>query len=227
MGKLAGVASVAFDCKLATVRMAGDATLQEKEVRAAIESLGYKPGTFSAQEPPTLPVLLARVAATAASAPASAAPSPSFDAAALARIEAAVARAVALPSSLESGSDGRVFVRLASESKLDVAAIEARLRRELREQRIELVELTAARWRTTTTRYAVKLRSADGGAALAALAALPQVCGVLRHADGASFTLFTREPCANLAARVRETLLEQRLELASIEAAPAPVEERR
>ena len=61
---------------------------------------------------------------------------------------------------------------------------------------------------------------ADAEAHATARAAIERIGNVLaaipRH-DGGSFVVFTREPCANLEARLREALRAAGLELAGIE----------
>ena len=56
MGKLAGVGDVTFDCKTATIRMKGEATLDKAAVEKALTGAGCKIGEFTARERPSFAV---------------------------------------------------------------------------------------------------------------------------------------------------------------------------
>ncbi len=219
MTKLAGVADLAFDCKSATIRMAGAATLEEKVVRAAIEGAGFKTGTFAAQARPMLPVLRVRVVRNAN------APGGGGAAAvdATEPLGKAIGSAVSRPLKTDVGADGWVIVRLLDAPLPDLAALKPLLKRELAAIGLELATLETEQWPATADRAVVELRRRVGAkgelattAALAErLAALPQACAVLPHADGTSFTVFTREPCANLVARAGEQVASLGYEVAA------------
>jgi hypothetical protein len=206
LSALKGVSTVAFDCKVATLTMAAGSTLTEKEVVGALKTAGFESQDFAANALPMSPVVVARLATKG----------DRFDAALSAKVEAALARA--LPKRLECivAADGQLIARLPVDAKLDVAATTEALKRELAPLEVELKSLTDERWPATATRAVVVVKRAHEGSA-GAIASLPHVLAVLPRDDGKSFVLFTREPCANLADRVREKFAPLSIELDSVE----------
>jgi len=201
-----GVATVAFDCKVATLTAAAGATLAEKDVVGALKAAGFEGQEFAANASPTTPVVVARLATKG----------DRFDAALGTKVEAAVARV--LPKQLDGfvAADGQLIARLPADAKLDVAATTEALRRELAPLDVELRTLTDERWPATVARAVVLVKRAHDGAA-AAIASLPHALAVLPRPDGRSFVVFTKEPCANLADRVREKFAPLAIELESVE----------
>lgn len=197
---------VAFDCKVATLTAAAGATLLEKDVVGALKTAGFESSDFAANAPPTTPVVVAKLATKG----------DRFDAALGAKVEAALARA--LPTRLECvvAADGQLIARLPADAKLDVAATTEALRRELEPLRVELKSLEDARWPATAARAVVVVKTAHAKAA-EAIASLSHALAVLPRDDGKSFVVFTKEPCANLADRVREKFAPLSIELESVE----------
>lgn len=205
MTGLKGVATVAFDCKVATLTMSAGATLAEKEVVDALKTAGFEAQEFAANAPLTTPVVVARLATQG----------DRFDDPLGAKVVAALERALPKRLDLVVAADGQLIARLPADAKLDVAATTEALRRELEPLKVEVKSLEDARWPATAARSVILAKRPHEKAA-AAIASLPHVLSVLPRADGRSWVVFTKEPCANLADRVREQFAPLSLELEAV-----------
>ncbi|HET6165169.1 MAG TPA: hypothetical protein VFG37_15975 [Planctomycetota bacterium] len=205
MGKLAGVGDVAFDCKTATIRMKGEATLEKAAVETALTGAGCKMGEFTARERPTFAVVTV----------------------ALKSIDAKEASAATLTQELPRElpeltdvflePDGRATLLVREGKALDEAALKAALAK----RQLAAEGLATKRWPTSAARKVAVVKGMSGAAvpakARTAIESIGNVLAAIARPDGGSFVVFTREPCANLEARLREALGAAGLELAGIE----------
>lgn len=205
MGNLAGVGDVAFDCKTATIKMKGDATLEKSAVEKALAGAGCKIGEFTSRERPTFAVVTVTLKKIDANG--------DFGA----KLEQELPRELPALTEVFLEADGRATLHVREGKSLDEAALAAALAK----RQLAAEAFSTKRWPTSAARkVAVVNGMGDAAAHAAARAAIEGIGNVLaaipRH-DGGSFVVFTREPCANLEARLREALRAAGLELAGVE----------
>jgi hypothetical protein len=205
LGKLAGVGDVAFDCKTATIRMKGDATLEKAAVETALTGAGCKMGEFTARERPTFAVVTATLKTVDAKG------------ASAATLAQELPRELPELAEVLLEPDGRATLLVREGKVLDEAALKAALAK----RQLTAEGLATKRWPTSAARKVAVVKGMSGGAAQAkartAIESISNVLAALARADGGSFVVFTREPCANLEARLREALSAAGLELSGVE----------
>lgn len=205
MGKLAGVGDVTFDCKTATIKMKGEATLDKAAVEKALTGAGCKIGEFTARERPSFAV----VTGTLKTIDAKGAPG--------ATLEQELPRELPELTDLFLEPDGRATLLVREGKSLDEAALKVALAK----RQLAAEDLSTKRWPTSAARKVAVVKEMSGVAAQAkaraAIEAISNVLAAIARRDGGSFVVFTREPCANLEARLREALSAAGLELAGIE----------
>jgi hypothetical protein len=205
LGNLAGVGDVAFDCKTATIKMKGDATLDKAAVEKALAGAGCKIGEFTSRERPTFAVVTVTLKKLDA------------DGTSVALLEQELPRELPALAETFLEPDGRATLLVREGRSLDEAALGAALAK----RRLAAEGFSTKRWPTSAARkVAVVKGMADAAAhakARAAIEGIGNVLAAIPRNDGGSFVVFTREPCANLEARLREALRAAGLELAGIE----------
>jgi hypothetical protein len=199
------VGDVAFDCKTATIRMNGDATLEKAAVEKALTGAGCKIGEFTSRERPTFAVVTVTLKTIDAKG------------ALGATLEQELPRE--LPELAESflEPDGRATLLVREGKALDEATLAAALAK----RRLAAEGFSTKRWPTSAARKVAVVKAMDGVAARskarAAIEGIGNVLAAIPRHDGGSFVVFTREPCANLEAKLREALRAAGLELTGIE----------
>jgi len=188
---------VKFDCKTAEVTMKAGATLASDAAEKALKDAGFGMKEFSGGPPPSIAVARARIRTKKA------APPPA---------EAIVALAAELPRELSAigelfvEPDGRFTALVKKDAKLEVDKLAAALAR--RDLVVEGME--ALSWPQSAAGYMVTVRAAaEAGKRDSTRAAIEKIDNVLAafgDASGQSFVVYTREPCANLEARLRDAL---------------------
>lgn len=205
---------VAFDCKTATIRMKGVATLDKATVEKALTGAGCKIGEFTAGERPTFAVAtmtLKVVSATGTSGAAAGTTIP--DGPALATLEQELPRELPVLTELFVEPDGRATLLVREGKALDEAALKAALAK----RQLVAEGVATKRWPTSAAHKVAGVRGAPLEKARAAIEGIGNVVAAIARRDGVSFVVFTREPCANLEERLREALRAAGLELAALE----------
>lgn len=205
---------VAFDCKTATIRMKASATLDKATVEKALTGAGCKIGEFTAGERPTIAVVtltLKRIEATGASGAVAGTNLP--DAISLATLEQELPRELPALHELFVEADGRATLLVREGRSLEEKELTAALAR----RRLAAEGLATKRWPASAARKVALVKGPHPEKARAAIEGIGNVVAAIARRDGASFVVFTREPCANLEARLGEALRGAGLELAAVE----------
>lgn len=210
MGALAGVADVAFDCKTATVTMKPDGTLSSEQVEKALVGAGFGMKSFRGGPPPTVVVIRARIRTRDGAAPT---PDALAD---LARELPAAAELLLEPDGRltargrpdgkdETQEKGEEREKDGTAAKLDVASLTAAAAR----RGLVVEEGETLAWPRSATTYVATLRAPPAAAARGtvrdAIEAIESVLAAIERPDGA-WLVVTKEPCAELEARLRAAL---------------------
>jgi len=218
LGKLAGVGDVTFDCKTATIRMKGEATLDKAAVEKALTGAGCKIGEFTARERPSFAVVTVTLKEIGARGPSGASAGTSISGApSVAKLEQELPRELPELTDLFLESNGRATLLVREGRSLDEAALKAALAK----RQLAAEDLSTKRWPTSAARKVAVVKEMSGveahAKARAAIEGISNVLAAIARPDGGSFMVFTREPCANLESRLREALRAAGLDLAGIE----------
>jgi hypothetical protein len=219
LSPLKDVASVAFDCKSATIVMKPGAKLEKSAIEAALKNAGFGMGEMSEGARPTFVVVRAQVAAKSAGA---APNSPPPSAAALTALASELPRDLPAISDCFVEPDGRATLLVRDEAKGKVDA--ASLRAALEKRELVLAAFEERHWPKSAASYVATVRAADAATRLRASArpaieSIDNVTAALAdRADATRFVVFTTEPCANLEAKLRDALGKAKLELVKLEA---------
>ncbi len=208
MSTLKGIASLVFDCKTATISMTAGATLLEREVIEALKKAGFAGEGFTSGAPPTRSVVELEIELLARDA--------RFDQATCGALELQLAAALPAATEWRVGADGKARGRFAAppptatelEATLAKALASASPRAtasRVRAESTRLVEWPESAARATVT-LAAPLAASQWQPVAEAIASLEQVLAWSPGGDGETLMVWTKEPCANLATRLRGVL---------------------
>jgi hypothetical protein len=213
LGALKGVDAVKFDCKTATVTMKPGATIAAETAEKALRDAGFGMKEFSGGPAPHLLVARARIRAKE---PAGAQPG----AAALATLAAELPRELPALGEAFVEPDGRLTALSKKDAQLELQPLAAALAAALARRGLAAEGMETLRWPQGAAGYFAALRAprdaAARGKARAAIEGIETVLAAIDRGDGGSWVVFTREPCANLEARLREALARAGLELVRV-----------
>jgi hypothetical protein len=207
LGALAGVADVKFDCKTATVSMKADAKLESKAAEKALVDAGFGMKEFIDGAAPSFAVARAQLKSKQGE---------PLSADVVGKLASVLAKELPQLAEVVIEPDGRLTALVKPDAKFEQAALEKML---FGSDVTGAVEMRT--WPRTATAYVAAIRGAKDAAARAKARAeiekIDTVAGALERADG-SFLVFTKEPCANLAAKMQEALKPAGVEVGKVDA---------
>ena len=196
-----------FDCKSATVTMKRGATLSAEAAEKALKGAGFGMRGFTGGPPPAFTVVRATVRPREAAAGAEAARS------ALVR---ELTRELPSVAELFVEPDGRLTALLSGDARLEEKALAAAAGK----RGFDVAGFATLSWPRTAAAYVATLRPAQGAGGAsprAALEGIESVLAAIGDSRGETFSIWTREPCENLEARLRAALAGTGRELARVE----------
>jgi hypothetical protein len=187
-----GVATVEYDCKVATVTMKHDAVLTELEARRVIGEAGYKVVSFKVGEPRTLTAYLFRVS--------------KFEWGERASLEIALREDLKDADRVAIDSLGRGTVVLSDASAAALEVISASLKK----RGVAAEGFETKIWPKLDATYVVAVSGMNGAVETRkvadALASVAKVVAVHVYQDAGTATLWLKEPCDALETNIRAAL---------------------
>ena len=192
MGGIDGVASVEYDCKVATVTMEDPAVLTEQEASKVIQGAGYKVVSFKAGEPRKVTAYLFRVSG--------------FGPDGRASLEKGLLEDLEDADRVAVDSLGRATVVVSGDA---VAAREA-VSASLEKRGVAAEGFETETWPELEATYVVAVHGMSGAVETRtvadALAGVDKVVAAHVYQDAGTATLWLKEPCDALEANVRAAL---------------------
>jgi hypothetical protein len=180
--------------------MKGAATITSAAAEKALKDAGFPMTSFAGGPPPTFAVVRAQLRTKGGEAP---------GADALASFAKELARELPDAAELFVEPDGRFTVEGKADVKLEAAALSSILAPRLEKSGLVLNGVEARTWPRTATVYLASLKTpidaASEAKARAAIEGIDSVAAAFARSEG-PWLVVTKEPCANVEARLRSVL---------------------